>query len=249
MQGLRTVLITGAAGAIGTATAASFLERGFAVLGVDRQAAQTSGRSDKYVHVVADLAHERAPRAVEDALSAMPPLTHVVGIAGGALPEEPRTQHDLEAVSVDLFRASLEANLTTQFVVLRTAMHRLRAAAGENRSVTLTSSFNAMSAQGMPAYSAAKAGLIGLMHGSVRPLGALGIRINVVAPGTVRTPRTERIWAADPGHFERLEAGTAFGQLALPEDVAAAFTALALDLRHVTGQVLTVDGGQSVIHL
>jgi NAD(P)-dependent dehydrogenase (short-subunit alcohol dehydrogenase family) len=244
----QTVLITGAAGAIGSATSAAFLRRGLAVLGVDRQVAGPPAGSDRYVHVVADLTDPQGLGAVGDALAGMPPLAHLVGIAGGALPEEPATQHDLEAVRPELFRASLEANLTSQFLAMRLALPHLRARTGGSRSITLTSSFNALSAQGMPAYSAAKAGLIGLMHGSVRPLGTLGIRINVVAPGTVRTPRTEKLWAADPGHFERLEAGTALGHLAAPEDVAAVFTAVSLDFLHVTGQVLTVDGGQSVIH-
>lgn len=248
MQEPRTVLITGAAGAIGSATRAAFLRHGLAVLGVDRQPSPHREPSDRYVHVVADLTDPQGLGAIDKALATMPPLAHFVGIAGGALPGEPDTQHDLESVLPELFRASLEANLTSQFLALRNAIPYLRANPGENRSITLTSSFNALSAQGMPAYSAAKAGLIGLMHGSVRPLGALGIRINVVAPGTVRTPRTEKLWAADPGHFARLEAGTAFGRLASPEDVAAVFTALALDFLHVTGQVLPVDGGQTVIH-
>src|SRR5688572_17515449 len=248
MRESRTVLITGAAGAIGTATTTAFLRRGLAVLGVDRQSAPQREASDRYVHVVAELTDLQGLGAIDEALSRMPPLAHLIGIAGGALPDEPATQHDLEAVRPELFRASLEANLTSQFLALQTAMPRLRAQQGENRSITLTSSFNALSAQGMPAYSAAKAGLVGLMHGSVHPLGALGIRINVVAPGTVRTPRTERLWAADPGHFTRLEAGTALGRLAVPEDVAAVFIALSLDFLHVTGQVLTVDGGQTVIH-
>ena len=98
----------------------------------------------------------------------------------------------------------------------------------------------------MPAYSAAKAGLIGLMHALVSPLGAKGIRINVIAPGTIRTPRTERIWAHRPEHFQRLATGTALGRVGAPEDVGRAFLAVATLLTHVTGQVLVVDGGQMV---
>jgi 3-oxoacyl-[acyl-carrier protein] reductase len=96
----------------------------------------------------------------------------------------------------------------------------------------------------MPAYSAAKAGLVGMMHGLVRPLGAEGIRVNTIAPGTIRTPRTERIWAHVPGHFERLADSTALGRLGEPRDVARAYRALALELTHVSGEVLVVDGGQ-----
>ena len=85
-----------------------------------------------------------------------------------------------------------------------------------------------------------------MMHALVDPLGGEGIRINVIAPGSVRTPRTERIWQHDADHFERLEAGTALGRLGTPDDIARSFIALATLLSHVTGQVLVVDGGQMV---
>jgi NAD(P)-dependent dehydrogenase (short-subunit alcohol dehydrogenase family) len=244
------VLITGAAGAIGGATVRAFLDRGMAVLGVDRLEHSDMAQERDYTHVVAELTNPEATRsAIDAALRPLPPLAHVIGIAGGALPGEPESQDEPDRLTPELFRASIEANLTTQFTIVHGSIPHLLNAPGDNRSITLTSSFNALSAQGMPAYSAAKAGLAGLMYGLVRPLGRLRIRINVVAPGTVRTPRTERLWAPVPGHFERLEAGSALGRLAKPADVAAAFTALALDLRKVTGQVLVVDGGQTVVHL
>ena len=50
-----------------------------------------------------------------------------------------------------------------------------------------------------------------------------------------------------PGHFEALAATTALGRLGEPDDVARAFLALATLLTHVTGHVLVVDGGQSVV--
>lgn len=243
----RTVVVTGAAGAIGSATIRRFLDRGLTVLGVDLRDGEDLG--SRYRHVTGDLANAEAiETAIDAALEGMPQTAHIVGIAGGALPEEPGTQHDLVSVTPALFRASIDANLTTQFLFMRAVLRHLQRLEGEDRSVTLTSSFNALSAQGMPAYSAAKAGIIGMMYGIVGPLGNLGIRVNVVAPGTVRTPRTEQLWSGVPGHFARLEAGTALGRLATPEDVAVTFTALALDMRHVTGQVLVVDGGQTAVH-
>jgi 3-oxoacyl-[acyl-carrier protein] reductase len=236
------VLVTGAAGAIGTATVSAMHEAGFAVVGFDRAAAPSDTRC---LHVEVDVTNHAA---LAEAVSSMRPtgrLAHVVGIAGGALPGEPETQDDPTAIDPTLFRASLEANLTSQFLVVRAALPWLRETTLD-RSITLTSSFNALSGQGMPAYSAAKAGLIGLMRALVVPLGRHGIRINVVAPGTVRTPRTERLWQGTPGHFERLEQGTALGRLGEPVDVAEAFVSLTR-MRHVTGHVLIVDGGQTVV--
>ena len=202
--------------------------------------------SDNFTAVQVDLAEEEATRDAVVTSVSDGRLVHVVSIAGGALPEEPGAAGDPMAVTAATFRASVDANLTTQFLVLRAALPLLRRSSGEDRSIALTSSFNALTGCGMPAYSAAKAALIGMMHALVDPLGGDGIRINVVAPGSVRTPRTERIWRHDPNHFPRLEAGTALGRLGSPDDIARAFIALATLLTHVTGQTLVVDGGQMV---
>lgn len=240
------VLVTGAAGAIGAATARAFLEAGFAVVGIDRDAAVESTLGEGYVGFRADLADEAALAGVLDEARHVGRLLHVIGVAGGALPEEPRTQEDPGALPLERFRESLDANLVTQFALLRGTLPWLEEAPEADRSITFTSSFNALTGAGMPAYSAAKAGLIGMARALAVPLGRRGIRVNVVAPGTIRTPRTERIWGHVPGHFERLEAGTALGRLGTPEDVARAFLAVATLLNHVTGQVLVVDGGQTV---
>lgn len=239
------VLVTGAAGALGTAAVRAFLDDGARVLALDRVAPEDS-EHDLVEGVVVDLADAGAHARIAEALGGRP-LRHLVGIAGGALPGEPESQHDPMLLAPELFTRSLQVNLLTQFIALQGALPALRAEGNADRSVILTSSFNALSAQGMPAYSAAKAGLIGMMHALVGPLGRDGIRINVVAPGTIRTPRTDRLWDSDPGHFERLEAGTATGRLGTPEDVAAAYLACTR-LAHVTGQVLVVDGGQMAIH-
>ena len=240
------ILVTGAAGALGRATVKAFREAGFPVVGFDTDPAVVPAMEQAdYAGFAVDVRDERAVEKALRQAHERGPLHHVVGIAGGALPDEPPTQDDPAALQPDVFRASLELNLTSQFVVLRAALPWLRESSGD-RSITLTSSLNALTGCGMPAYSAAKAGLIGMMHALVAPLGAEGIRVNVVAPGTIRTPRTERIWAHDQGHWGRLEAGTALGRLGTPDDVAESYLALATRLTHVTGQVLVVDGGQMV---
>jgi NAD(P)-dependent dehydrogenase (short-subunit alcohol dehydrogenase family) len=111
----------------------------------------------------------------------------------------------------------------------------------DDHSVVMVSSINALRDYGLPAYSAAKAGMYGLAHSLATELGAEGIRINVVTPGTVSSGSR-----AQPKDFEALRRGTVLGRLARPEDVAAAIVALTLDLRAVTGQSLVVDCGQIV---
>lgn len=239
------VLVTGSAGAIGTATMQAVCAAGYRAVGFDCRATDSTDGCQTHVNV--DVADEPALLEAVRSVRGLGPLAHVIGIAGGALPGEPTTQDDPVLMDAQLFRRSLENNLVAQFLVVQATLPWLRESGRNDRSFVFTSSFNALSAQGMPAYSAAKAGLIGMMHALVGPLGGEGIRVNVVAPGTVRTPRTERLYAATPDHFERLARGSAIGRVACASDISEAFVSL-IRMRHVTGQVLTVDGGQTVIH-
>lgn len=250
------VVVSGTAGAIGGATAEAFLRLGFCVVGIDCAAiADSSGvgapgrllvESPSYHHCVADV---RDPCALAGAVAEyrrLGRLAHVVSIAGGAVSGEPAAI-DPVAEDVEMFRASVDLNLVSQFILARACLPWLResTAASGGRSITLTSSINGLLGMDMYGYSAAKAGIAGLARTLAARLGSEGIRVNAVAPGTVRTPRTERIWAHDGDHFQRLAATTSLGRLTTAEDVAEMVTALATRLTSVTGQVLTVDSGQS----
>jgi NAD(P)-dependent dehydrogenase (short-subunit alcohol dehydrogenase family) len=91
----KTVLITGAAGAIGLAAVSTFLETGMTVVGIDKSPSMPSADgNDRYIGLTADLTDEGSVVAGLDLLADVPELRHVVGIAGGALPGEPESQHD-----------------------------------------------------------------------------------------------------------------------------------------------------------
>jgi 3-oxoacyl-[acyl-carrier protein] reductase len=109
--------------------------------------------------------------------------------------------------------------------------------------VVLIASINAERGKfGQANYVASKAGLIGLGKTAALELGRFGVRVNCVAPGWIETPMT----AAVPEPFRtRALDETALGRLGQPDDVARVVLFLCCDLsRHVTGQVLRVDGGQ-----
>lgn len=235
------VVITGAHGGIGSATARHFLDRGLCVLGLDLAPVPEAldGRSG-YTHATVDVTDLEQLHAVAATAG---PVSHLVAVAGGALPEEIAAPHQLPTPQV--WHDSVTLNLTGAYHLLAAFEGNLQAADG-NRSVTLVSSINAVRTYGLVAYSAAKAGLTGFMHALVAPLGAAGIRINTVLPGTVPTPRTIAEWAYDPRHFADLAATVPTGRLGTPDDVAAAITALAVDLTHVHGVALPVDGGQNL---
>ena len=97
---------------------------------------------------------------------------------------------------------------------------------------------------GQSNYAASKAGLNALARTAARELGRFHIRVNAVAPGWIETPMTAKL-----GNELRQRAleETALGRLGQPDDVAGVVQFLCCDLsRHVTGQVLRVDGGQLI---
>jgi acetoacetyl-CoA reductase/3-oxoacyl-[acyl-carrier protein] reductase len=110
-------------------------------------------------------------------------------------------------------------------------------------SAVLISSINGERGKlGQANYAASKAGLIGLAKSAARELGRDGARVNVVAPGLIATAMTESLPAEI---LERAVAETVLGRAGRAEDVAGAVVFLCSNLaRHITGQVLRVDGGQ-----
>jgi len=137
----------------------------------------------------------------------------------------------------------VRVNLDSAFHLLRGAVPLLRAAG--DASVILVTSINGERGKfGQANYAASKAGLIGLGRTAARELGAFGVRVNLIAPGMIETRMTAHL-PEDVRRRARDE--SALGRLGEPGDVAGAALFLASPLsRHVTGQVLRVDGGQLI---
>jgi len=233
-----TILVTGAAGGIGQATVEAFLEVGFEVIGLDRE---MTGSRQGYTSRIVELTDMEMVRA---ALTDVGPLQHVVSVAGRALALE-KNLGDFAELPLETFRDSIEQNLVTAFITLRAAIPHLRAAEGD-RSVSFTTSTDALISYGLPGYAAAKAGIIGLVHSLTSQLGREGIRINAVAPGDIPTPRNQREWAHIPNWYEDLARASALGRLGTPDEIAQTFVALATKLTNVTGQTLVVDSGFTI---
>jgi len=107
------------------------------------------------------------------------------------------------------------------------------------------SSINAMRGKfGQANYSASKAGIIGLTKSAARELGGSNVNVNAVAPGFVETDMTGTLPEEVLAQARR---ESVLGRFASPEDVAAVVVFLASELsRHVTGEVVRVDGGQYI---
>jgi NAD(P)-dependent dehydrogenase (short-subunit alcohol dehydrogenase family) len=239
------VLISGAAGGIGQATVDRFLASGHEVAGLDISPAVETLRSGAYRGMVADVTDPvRLAPAVAQLLEGWE-LRHVIGLAGRVVEGEPGSFEPDVPDAVDGFSRSLSLNLTGQFALIQAALPKLIEVTGD-RSITLCSSVNALRGFGAPAYSAAKAGLIGMTHALATPLGKRGIRINVVAPGTTRTPLLEEEIGRlrDPTILDRKAKEIPLGRIGEADDVAAVIESLADRMTYVSDEVIKIDGGQ-----
>lgn len=237
-----TVLVTGAAGAIGTATVATLGEQGYRVVGLDRE----PSRDDRIEWIRHDLLDLGGTERVLAGSPLLAGLRHVVAIAGGPIEDELGLLDPAE-VPVDVFAESVRLNLTAQYALVRAAAARIEADAPEgDRSITLFSSINALRGYGMPGYSAAKAGLLGLVVALALPLGRRGLRINAITPGTVVTKGFHEAYPPEGGLSPRLLESTASTGATRAEDVARAVGAV-IAMRQMTGQQLVIDGGQLAV--
>lgn len=232
----RPALVTGGSGGIGAAVVRALAAAGHPVtlthLGQEEEArALCAGHPGLVEAVESDTsdaeAVERLHRSRDFRI-----LVHCAGITRDGMIWK-QAPEDLDAV--------LSVHLRGAWLQLRAAAPALRAA-GWGRVVLIGSINGSRGKAGQTAYAAAKAGLLGLARSAARELGRHGVTVNVVEPGWVDTPMTQRV----PEEFrQRALAETLTGRLTLPEDVASAVAFLCSDAAaQITGQVLRVDGGQ-----
>lgn len=242
---MKHVLVTGGAGGIGSAIVKTFIENGCFVYIADTDADAARVLAAQYgaevcEAVVLDVTDAAAIARYTATLDDTFVLDHIVTLAGRALEGE---WEPFEAQSLETIEGSLRLNLLGHIQIVHAFLPYLKRAAGD-KSVALISSINAMEHFGLPAYSAAKAGLAGFMHGVLGEFGKDGIRINTISPGTVITPATQ----SEPKDFDKLLATTAMHRFVTAADVAKLVFAVCNDFVGMTGQNVVLDAGQSKIH-
>ncbi|MFJ5048552.1 SDR family NAD(P)-dependent oxidoreductase [Streptomyces sp. NPDC088719] len=243
-----SVLITAAGQGIGAATARRLAAEGAAVLVTDldaKRAAHTAaaireagGTADSLVCDVADRAAVEA--AVAHAVAAFGRLDVLVNNAYAAGQDTPLFEDETDEV----WERDLDITLSGPFRCARAALPHL-VASGRGAIVTI-GSVNGEQDFGGHAYSAAKAGLTSLTRTLAGHAGPRGVRVNLVAPGTIRTDA----WAGRDAELDRAAALYPLGRVGTPEDIASAVAFLASsDAAWITGTTLRVDGGILAVNM
>jgi NAD(P)-dependent dehydrogenase (short-subunit alcohol dehydrogenase family) len=238
----RVVVVTGASSGLGVAFARAFAEAGADLVLAAR-------RTDK-LQDTAGLVREAGREALTVATDIADPL-QAQGMIDAAVDRFGRVDVLINNAGVgtavpatretpEQFRDVIDINLNGAYWAAQAAGRVMK----PGSSIVNISSILALTTGGLPqaAYSASKAGLIGLTRDLAQQWGTRkGIRVNAVAPGFFESEMTDHY---QPGYLDSMTARVVLGRMGDPEELAASVVWLASDAAtYVTGQTIVVDGG------
>lgn len=228
-------VVTGAAGAIGSAICADLLADGWQLVGIDQQAPTAPERFRQFIQLdISDhaaLADTLIRIAEEEDVGA---LINCAGITR----VEPFLQQD-PAVWHDLLQVNCLAPLTACQAVLPGMLRR-----GKGVIVQITSDSARSGAAGEAVYSASKSALVAFSKSLAQEVGRSGVRVNCVSPGAIETPMS----APNVELLAKFAKRVPLKRIGQPVDVAGAVAFLCSDkASYITGQVLSVGGGVTMV--
>ena len=231
----KTAIVTGASQGIGAAVVKAFLERGYNVVGTSRNATRSAEvkSSDKLVLVDGDIAQQAtAEKVAQTAISKFGSIDHVINNAG-IFSAKPFTDYTAEE-----FRGLVSTNLEGFIFITQLAVKQMLSQGTGGSVTTITASLADNPIAGFPASIAmiTKGGLDAITRSLASEYAKSNIRFNAVAPGVVDTP----LHKDNPKDF--LKSLNPMGTISDSKDIADAVVYLT-EARHVTGEVLHVDGG------
>ena len=238
----KNVAITGAAGGIGQALCRHFGRAGASIAAIDRSPSVRDFASELMKDGVAaeaevvDIGDAGAVAEAFERLAKRGAIDILVNNAGFS-------NHATFAKTDPAgWSEAVNGNLNGAYHCAYAVLPGMRAKRGG--VIVNVGSVNGLAALGGPAYSAAKAGMISMTRSLALEYGRYGVRVNIVLPGTVRTPLWNKRTKKNPKVLATLERWYPLGRIVEPTDVARAVAFLASDdASAITGVALPVDCG------
>jgi NAD(P)-dependent dehydrogenase (short-subunit alcohol dehydrogenase family) len=239
----RLALITGASGGLGRAVTRRLVAQGWQVALVSRDAGRLGETPAGALAVAADCATaEGAARAAAACTEHFGRPPDALAHCAGSVLLSP-----LHRTPAEQYREVVRANLDSAFFTLGAFVKGCLDARQPGAAVLVSSVVARIGVLNHEAIAAAKAGVEGLVRSAAATYAGKGLRINAVAPGILRTPATERLFAG-PGAEQGIAAQYPLGRYGSAEDGAGALVwLLSDDAQWITGQVLPVDGGFTAV--
>jgi NAD(P)-dependent dehydrogenase (short-subunit alcohol dehydrogenase family) len=151
-------------------------------------------------------------------------------------------RHKYGDVTPEYWDQRMNVNLRHQFFAIQ-AVSEGMARTGGGSIINMSSISWMIRATGLPAYTTAKAGILGLTRTMARELGSANIRVNCISPGAIMTERQRRLWMT-PDYIAEIIRCQSLKRELMPEDVARLVLFLASeDSSGITGQNFIIDGG------
>jgi NAD(P)-dependent dehydrogenase (short-subunit alcohol dehydrogenase family) len=245
----RKAIITGAANGIGLATARRFAAEGAYVAMLDHEAEHVHAAAASLQRAQAFVADVRDPAAVEKAIVDAEQAFGGLDIAVANAAIEPADDDRADRLNLEAWRRIIDTNLTGVFLTAKFSLSALLRSNSPDRSLICTVSPTGIrgSAAGQDAYSASKAGVIGLMRVMANDYAAEGIRVNGVMPGFTDTRLNAGLFS-DAAKLADLIRTIPAGRPGEPDEIAAMMAWVASgEASYATGSLFVVDGGMTAV--
>lgn len=243
----KTMLVTGGGIGIGRSAALAFAQAGYRVIvtdmledeGIAVAASINAAGGEAEFHLLDVRSTAQADALLATVEAAHGPLEVVIANAGIA------HKVSLAELSDEKWQHTLDVDLSGVFRIARAAVPGMRR---QRRGAVIALSSIMGVAYGWDEhvhYSAAKAGVVGLVRGLAVELARDGVRVNGIAPGYIRTAQAlSEVHSLGEAGLEAAAGFIPMGRVGEPEDIADVALFLASDAaRYITGQVIVVDGG------